>query len=169
MRKTMAALLAFALCLTMLVGCGGGRTAEPAQSAPAEGPAPTAAPVPEPTAAPTPEPTATPEPTPEPNTAVLRLGKEELEIRIDDVHLEDGKLMIPIEGITLKNGWRSLVVEVVLDGEKLFLEISNVNSSGYNRSSSRSFEKLPEQVILYSKDSEQDALVYDVAEGRFVR
>ena len=111
----------------------------------------------------------TPEPTPDPTVAVLQLGKEELEIRITDVHLdEEGKLVIPIEGITLKNSWRALIVQVVLGGEKIFMEMSKVNNDGYTRTSNRHFDALPEQVLLFTDGNEETPLVYDVAAGAFV-
>lgn len=80
---------------------------------------------------------------------------------------DEGKLVIVIEGVTIKNSWRNLTVEVVLDGETVFMEVAKANNDGYTRTSTRQFEKLPEQVILYESGSDQDALVYDVANGVF--
>ena len=148
MKKLFVLLLALLLLVSVLAGCGQ-KAGEPA---PAEAPAPAA---------------AEPEPTPEPNVALFQLGKEELEIRISGLTLEGGKLEVPIEGITLNNQWRALKVDVVLDGERLFLEQSHVNNEGYTRSSGRGFDKLPEQVILYTDDGPE--LVYDVAANAFVR
>ena len=155
MKKTIAVILAMTVLLAVLSGCGGSKTDAGGSASPA--PAATAAP------------TATPEPTPDPTVAVLQLGKEELEIRITDVHLdEEGKLVIPIEGITLKNSWRALIVQVVLGGEKIFMEMSKVNNDGYTRTSNRHFDALPEQVLLFTDGNEETPLVYDVAAGAFV-
>ena len=154
MKRITAALLALMLLLSILSGCGGSKSA-------AQAPAETA--LPEATAEPTPE------PTPDQTVALLQLGKDELEIRIGDLQLdEDGTLTVFVEGITLKNYWRALKMEVMVDGERYFLETSHVTNDSYSRTSLRYFEKLPEQVILYSEGNEQNPLIYDVADGVFV-
>ena len=159
MKKTISVILALMVLLAVLSGCGGSKTDAGGSASPA----------PAATAAPTATPEPTPEPTPDPTVAVLQLGKEELEIRITDVNLdEEGKLVIPIEGITLKNSWRALIVQVVLGGEKIFMEMSKVNNDGYTRTSNRHFDALPEQVLLFTDGNEETPLVYDVAAGAFV-
>ena len=81
---------------------------------------------------------------------------------------KDGKLVVPIEGITINNSWRSLKAEVMIDGENYYLDTYHVNSGGYTRTSMRTFKKMPEQVILYTEGNEENALVYDVEAGVFV-
>ena len=106
----------------------------------------------------------------EAEVTVLVLRNDEIEIRISDVHLDDeGKLVVPIEGLSSRYAWRDLVVNAVLDGETYFLEKVEVSNDSYTRTSNRLFETLPEQLILYEKDNEQDAVVFDVTAGVFVK
>ena len=105
----------------------------------------------------------------EADVAVLLLGNDEIEIRITDVHIDDaGKLVVPIEGLTSKHSWRDLVVEAILDGETVFLETSKASSNSFIRTSDRLFDELPDQLVLYSRDNEQNAVVFDVAAGIFI-
>jgi len=106
---------------------------------------------------------------PEADVAILQLGNDEIEIRITDVHIDDaGKLVVPIEGLTSKYPWRDLLVEAILDGETIFLEISKASSNSFIRTSDRLFEKLPDQLVLYSRGNEQNAIVFDVSAGVFI-
>ncbi|MCR5665152.1 MAG: hypothetical protein K6G17_09805 [Oscillospiraceae bacterium] len=174
MKKAIALLLALLALLTLLAGCGGeedepgGRSEKAPESETAaqtdETPKSDEGDAGEATAE------AAPEETPDPTLAVLKLGKDELEIRITGTTLdENGILTVVFDGITLKSSWRSLKVDAVVDGEAYFLEVSNAASDGYSRSSGRAFEKLPEKLLVYEAGSEAEALVYDVAEGVFVK
>jgi hypothetical protein len=172
MKKTLAVVLAILTLLAVLSGCGSGKTETPQPAAGTENENPaadtgTGDPAAEQGAAV--EEAPLPEETPDPGTATLLLGKEELQIRIADLHLDDeGKLLISIEGVTLQNSWRDLMVDVVLDGQSYYLETSQVAKNSFTRTSARIFEKLPEQVILYERDHAENALVYDVESGCFV-
>ena len=104
-----------------------------------------------------------------PETAALfKLGNEELEIRIGEITLEDGDLTVPVEGVTLKNAWRNLKMDVVIDGERYYLDTSHVTNDEYTRSTMRYIEKMPEQVLLYTEETADTPLVYDVSGGIFV-
>lgn len=103
------------------------------------------------------------------STALLMLGGEEIRIAITDVQIDDsGILSFAIDGIDLGSAWRQLDVFAVVDGERFFLEQCSVSQDGYKRTSLSVYDKLPEQLILFEKENEQDALIYDVAAGRFL-
>ena len=79
-----------------------------------------------------------------------------------------GDLTVPVEGVTLKNAWRNLKMDVVIDGERYYLDTSHVTNDEYTRSTMRYIEKMPEQVLLYTEETADTPLVYDVSGGIFV-
>lgn len=172
MKKSIAVGLALLVLLAALSGCAEKKTVDTGDmgstAEQAAAPEPTAEPTAEPTPELTPEPTPEPTPTPDPTAALFKLGNEELEIRIGEITLEDGDLTVPVEGVTLKNAWRNLKMDVVIDGERYYLDTSHVTNDEYTRSTMRYIEKMPEQVLLYTEETADTPLVYDVSGGIFV-
>ena len=152
MKKTIAVGLALLVLLAALSGCAEKKTVDTGDM----GSTAEQAAAPEPT------------PTPDPTAALFKLGNEELEIRIGEITLEDGDLTVPVEGVTLKNAWRNLKMDVVIDGERYYLDTSHVTNDEYTRSTMRYIERMPEQVLLYTEETADTPLVYDVSGGIFV-
>ncbi|MCR5327959.1 MAG: hypothetical protein K6E12_03760 [Saccharofermentans sp.] len=174
MKKAIAILLSFSIFAAVLTGCSTGSN-KPAEDVDEEieeeSETTTEATTTETTikATPTPEPTSTPTPTPtpEPAYATITIDDTDYEISIASVELNDDVIAVTVNGLDFEGKWRYVHAYFVIDGEAYnFLTITG-SSECIIFSSQHGYDKLPDQFCIYSGDI-NDALVYDVASGKFI-